>query len=571
MGGFLPKNLRLGNNNTINPFGASRLGRIVLVFAASWVFSGCGGGPQAPIGTLRFDLAADPANLNPLFLTPDAASVEQQLARLSFEPFVDLDARGRAIPVLLAELPTRANGGLSADGRTIRYRLRAGVTWSDGLPVTARDVLFTLHAIVDPRNPVRSHEGYDLIDRASAEGPLTVVLHLKHAWAPAVTTYFSSGFSPQFVLPEHVLRAQLPLERAAFNAAPAVGDGPYRFISWRRGESLRYAANERYWRGRPPIAQLDIRSIPDPSTNLLLLRSGATDWNLLAPAQLAVVRGDPQIRFVTVPTAVVAGLAFNTARPPLDDVRVRRAIAMSIDRDAISRKITLGFYPVTNVIQPQFSWAYDPSIRQPGYDPAAADRLFDRAGWLRTSNGMRRRGALALHVTYVQFPETATGVRVATDVAAELRDRGVDVTIKGVSNAQLFLPGTGVLARGNFDIAYVPWAMGADPDDSAVLGCGAPSNYMRWCDPAVERLERAALAATDRSQRKRLYAAIGRVVAWQVPVLYLFNADYVYAYRKRLRGFAPNAFVPTWNAYRWRLQSVSSSGRPSVAARNSAR
>jgi ABC-type transport system substrate-binding protein len=77
---------------------------------------------------------------------------------------------------------------------------------------------------------------------------------------------------------------------------------------------------------------------------------------------------------------------------------------------------------------------------------------------------------------------------------------------------------------------------------------------MRWCDPRVDRLERAALAATETSARKRLYAQIGRIVAAQVPVLYLFNADYIYAYRRRLHGFAPNAFVPTWNAYQWRLK-----------------
>lgn len=564
----MPKNIRLDNNNTINPFGASRRRQIFFLLAALALMPGCVRGGSAPADTLRFDLAADPRNLNPLFLSPDAASVEQQVARLAFEPFVDLDERGRPVPVLLREIPTRANGGLSADGRTIRYRLRPGVTWSDGVPVTSRDVLFTLRAILDPRNPVRSHEGYELIDRAQALGPLTVALHLRRAWAPAVLTYFSDGFSPQFVLPAHVLADRAPLERAAFNAAPKVGDGPYRFLGWRRGESLRYGANVRYWRGKPPIAQLDIRTIPDPSTNLLLLRSGALDWNLLAPAQLAVVRGDPDLRFRTVATAVVAGLAFNTSRAPLDDVRVRRALAMSIDRDAISRKITLGFYPVTNVIQPRFSWAFDPRVREPGYDPAAADRLFDRAGWLRGEDGVRRRGGAPLHLTYVQFPETATGVRVAATVAAALHERGVDVTIKAVSNAQLFLPRTGVLARGNFDLAYVPWTMGSDPDDSAVLACGAPSNYMRWCDPRVDRLERAALAATEQRARQRLYGAIGRIVAQQVPVLYLFNADYIYAYRTRLSGFAPNAFVPTRNAFSWRLSAVSSSGRPSVAARN---
>jgi peptide/nickel transport system substrate-binding protein len=552
----LPKNIRRYNNNTTNPFGASRLRWAAVGAVAVCLAAGCRQARESAQGdTVRFDLPADPQSLNPLFINPDAASVELQAARLAFEPFIDLDPKGRPQPALLQEIPARANGGLSPDGRTIRYRLRAA-RWSDGVPVTSADVLFTLRAILDPRNPVRSHEGYDLIDRAGAPDARTVVFHLKRAWAPAVMTYFSYGFSPQFVLPAHVLRAQAPLARAAFNSAPIVGDGPYHFVAWKRGEGLRYAANPRYWRGKPAVENLAVSTVPDPSTNLLLLQSGALDWNLLAPAQLAVVRGNPAIGFVAVPTAVVAGLAFNTARPPLDDALVRRALAMSIDRNGMVRKITLGFYPVTDMIQPRFSWAFDPSVREPGYDPAGADRLLDAAGWLRGPDGVRRRAGVPLHLVYVQFPETATGVRVSVAVAAALRQRGIDVTIKAVSNAQLFLPRTGALAAGAFDLAYVPWTMGADPDDSSVLGCDGASNYMRWCDPRVERLENEALSATGEATRKRLYGRIGRIVAREVPILFLFNADYVYAYRKRLRGFAPNAFLPTWNAYRWRRNSA---------------
>jgi peptide/nickel transport system substrate-binding protein len=503
---------------------------------------------------VRFDLAADPQTLDPILANPDAASVEDQVARLSFEPFVEMDGRGRLQPCLLARIPTRENGDLAADGRTIRYHLRAGVRWSDGRPVTSSDVLFTLRAILDPRNPVRSHAGYERIDRAYAPDARTVVVHLKAPWAPAVVTYFSSGLVPFFVLPAHVLRAQGPLARAAFNSAPSVVDGPFLLRWWRRGEGLRYDANSHYWRGKPGVASLAIRTVPDPSTNLLLLQSGDVDWNLLAPAQVAVVRGNPQLRFVKVPTAVVAGLAFNTARPPLDDARLRRAIAMSVDRATISRKITLGIYPVTNMLQPQFSWAFDPSVREPAYDPRAADAAFDAAGWPRGPDGLRRRNGTALRLVYVQFPETATGVRVAATVQAELRDRGVDAVIKAVSNAQLFLPRTGVLATGNFDMAYVPWTMGADPDDSDVLRCGAPSNYMHWCNARVDALESSALAQTGRGARKTIYRSIARIVAGDVPVLYLFNADYVYAYRRRLQNFEPNAFVPTWNAWAWKLR-----------------
>ena len=207
------------------------------------------------------------------------------------------------------------NGGLSRDGRTIVYHLRPGVHWSDGVPVSARDVLFSLHAIVDPRNPVASREGYELIDRADALGPLTVRVHLRRAWAPAVATLFTYGTAPQYVLPAHVLAKQQPLARAPFGAAPSVGDGPFSFVSWRRGERLVYRANPRYWRGRPALEQLEIGIVPDPSTNLTLLQSGAIDFNLVAPAQLGALAHVPGLNYVQVPIALVAGLALNLEHP----------------------------------------------------------------------------------------------------------------------------------------------------------------------------------------------------------------------------------------------------------------
>lgn len=512
-----------------------------------------GGGSPGP-DTMRFNLAADPTTLNPLFLHRDAASVEQQVARLSFEPFVDLDAKGQPQPELLATIPSRANGGIAADGRTIVYHLRRNVLWSDGKPVTSADVLFTLHAILNPANPVSSTEGYDLIDRATAPDAHTVIFHLKHAWAPAVLTYFSYGFSPQFVLPKHVLEGEAPLARAAFNDAPTVGDGPYTFVSWSRGDNLRYVANSRYWRGKPSIEHLDIGIVPDPNTNLLMLRSGSLDWNLIAPLQQSTLVGNKNVAIVKVPTAVIAGLVINTKHPPYDDVRVRRAIAMSIDRQAISSKITMNAYPVTNELQPQFSWAYDPSIKEPSYDSKAADALLDAAGWKRGPDGVRRKAGKTLSMIYVQFPETSSGVRIATFAQAELRARGFAVEIKSISNAQLFLPITGVLAKGEFDVAYVPYTMGADPDDSSILGCKGASNYAKWCDPRVDALEKQALSATSQSVRKVLYGKIARIAAEQVPILYLFDSYYLYAYRTRVKGFRPNAFLPTWNAYDWRLQ-----------------
>ena len=513
-----------------------------------------GAAPGLP-AAIRFNVAADPATLNPLFARADASSVDQQLARLVFEPFVEIDERGRAIPQLLREIPSVVNGGLSRDGRTIVYRLRPGVRWSDGVPVDAADVVFTVRAILDDRNPVRSRAGYELIERAEARDAHTVVFHLKRAWAPAVATFFSYGVAPQYVLPAHLL-ARTGLEHSSFNDHP-VGDGPYMFAAWRRGERLRYAPNPRYWKGRP-ASDLEVGIVPDPATNLTLLQSGNLDWNLIAPAQVPVVAGYPNLRFRSVPLALVAGLALNTRRAPLDDVGVRRALAAAIDRTAISRKITLGRYPVVDTAQPLGSWARDPGAREPAYDPAWADRRLDAAGWVRGPSGIRVKNGHALSLVYVQFPETRTGVAVATFVQSELRERGIDVTIKSVANAQLFMPGAGVLATGNFDLAYVPWQMGADPDDSALFTCDGIANYSGWCDPSVDALERKALSTVEIGARRRLYARIERAVAASVPIVFLFNPAYVYAYDRRLNGFAPSPFSPTWNAAGWRRTSPAS-------------
>ena len=507
-------------------------------------------GAVNPAARIRFDIAADPANLNPLFAHVDAASVEGQLARLVFEPFIDIDEHGKPFPELLAEIPALSNGGLSRDGRTIVFKLRPNIVWSDGVPVTADDVLFTLRAILDANNPVRSREGYDLIDRATKRDVHTVVFHLKRAWAPAVATFFSYGSAPQYVLPAHLLEHAGSLSQASFNEHP-IGDGPYMFVAWRRGERLQYASNPRYWRDEPPTKRLDVGIVPDPGTNLTLLLSGNIDWNLIAPDQQAIVERNPRIAFRYVPLALVAGIALNTTHPPLDDVRVRRAIAQSIDREAISRKIALGRYPVIDTAQPLGSWARDPSVREPAFDTAAADRTLDEAGWLRGPDGVRVKDGRRLSLVYVQFPETRTGVAAATFVQAELRTRGIDVTIKSISNAQLFLPKTGILATGNFDLAYVPWQMGADPDDSFLFRCNGVANYARWCDRRVDALETQALSAVVHEQRKKIYSEIEHIVASSVPIVFLFNPSYIYAYDNRLSGFYPSAFSPTWNAYRW--------------------
>lgn len=538
-----------------------RPGRLAAAAMLVLIASGCtrvgeAGAGSRPRTTVRFDIGADPGTLDPLFAHVDAGGTEDALARLCFEPLLDVDARGKLVPALAREVPTIGNGGVSADGRTITYHLRRA-SWSDGVRVDAADVLFTLHAILDPANPVTSREGYDLVDRATAHGPGTVVLHLREPWSPAVATLFASALGPRYVLPAHALRNVAPLATAGFSSVPFPCDGPYAFVSWQRGSEILYRANPRFFGGTPRTAQLHVGIVTDPQTNLTLLRSGTLDFNLLAPVQRASLGETSGLSFADVPTTLVAGLALNTQRPALRDARVRRAIAAAIDRVGISEKLTLGRYPLAESDRPRFSWAYDASVREPAYDPHAADRQLDAAGWVRGRDRVREKHGTRLALTYVQFPESTTGVRVATLVQAELSERGIDVAIKSVSSAQLFLPARegGLLASGRFDLAYVPWAVGVDPDDASLYGCRGAQNYMRWCDPRVEALERTAVRANDPVLRAQTYRAIDRIVARDVPVVWLFNPKYLYAYRPELHGFAPSPLAATAQAGGWRLDA----------------
>ncbi|HXW76893.1 MAG TPA: peptide ABC transporter substrate-binding protein [Candidatus Eremiobacteraceae bacterium] len=506
----------------------------------------CAEPPGSHESTISFNISEDPHSLNPLLAQSDD---EQQLMRLSFDMLLDVDAKGRLIPMLAARVPTVQNGDVSRDGRRIVYHLRRGVTWQDGSPFTSRDVWATWRAIVDPRNLVASTRGYDLITSIATPDRFTAVVTLSRPWAPAVLTLFTNGPHPYPILPANLLSNSASL--AALATHP-IGTGPYRLIDWVRGDHLTYGANPHYFRGPPRTQRLIVREVPDVNTDLTMLQSGDLDWSLISPAERAGIEHDADIHFVFAPFSGFGALAFNCRRFPFEDVRLRRAVALSIDRAALSSDITRGQYPVTDSDQPVFSWAYDPMAVEPLFNPKAVDMLFDRLGWRLSKDGLRRKDGQLLSIVLVTFPEGDTAVRSAIYVQEMLRERGLDVTLKRVTLAQFYLPASehGLLMSGNFDLAYIALRSGGDPDDSDLLTCRGTANYAGYCDAQIDALEMRALATPDTAARKALYAQIQRRIAAAVPYLFLYAPRYGYADRD-VSGFAPTPYAATANAYLW--------------------
>src|SRR5579863_9698929 len=323
----------------------------LLVLTALAFGTGCTSN-RAASHAIAFNISEDPHTLNPLLAQSDD---EQQIAHLVFDLLVDVDVQGRLVPGLAKQVPTVENGGVSADGRAITYHLRSGVLWQDGAPFTSHDVWFTWRALMDPRNDVASTRGYDLISSVDTPDKLTVTVHLRRPWAPAVATFFSYGVHPAPILPAHLLEGRGPLRTSSFSEHP-IGTGPYELVEWQRGDHLSYRANPHYYRGAPKTASIIVREVPDINTDLTMLRTGDIDWSLLSPAQRLGLGDAPGIRIVYAPFAGFGAIAFNCRRAPFDDFRMREAVAMSLDRQRMSRDITHGQYPVTDSDQPTFSW-----------------------------------------------------------------------------------------------------------------------------------------------------------------------------------------------------------------------
>lgn len=504
--------------------------------------------PTTSKPSIAFNISEDPHSLDPLLAQSDD---EQQVAHLAFDMLVDVDAHGDLIPALATEVPSTANGGVSADGRTITYHLRHDVLWQDGKPFTSRDVWFTWRAIMDPRNEVASTRGYDLIQSIRTPDPYTAIVTLEHPWAPAVSTFFSYGVHPVPIVPAHILEGH-PLRGSTFDQHP-VGTGPYEVVEWQRGDHITYKANPRFYRGVPKTAEIIVREVPDINTDLTMLRTGDLDWSLLSPAQRIGLGDATGMHFVFAPFAGFGAMAYNCRRPPFDDPRMREAIAMSIDRATLSRDITHGQYPVTDVDQPIFSWAYNRAAKEPGYDPVAADKLLDALGWKRGPDGMRRKDGKPLAIGFATFPEGDTAVRTSIMVQAMLRTRGIDVSVKKVTVAQFYLPKSqhGLLLSGDYDLAYLAWRSGEDPDDSDLVTCTGIANFAGYCDRAIDADETKALATPDRAKRAAYYRDVQQRMAHDLSYLFLYAPTYGYAVRDGVKGVKPTPFSPTWNAATW--------------------
>jgi len=469
--------------------------------------------------------------------------------------------KGDLEPDLAMQVPTYANGGVSADGKTLTYHLRRGVTWQDGMPFDARDVIFTWHAIMNPRNNVLTREGYDDIAAMTAPDPYTVRMTLKHAYAPAVATFFGPSLQPMCILPQHILGGLPDINHAAYDNKP-IGTGPFVVDDYEPGTKIVLKPNPHYWRGTPHLSEVDFVIVPDDNTRTVMMRTGEADlYYDPSGANVADLRSISGVHVGDLTFNEYWYLTFNEAHPPLDDVRVRRAIASAIDRAAVINEVVHGNATLAQTDQPPFSWAFNPAVREPAFDPAQANRLLDEAGWLRGADGIRAKNGKPLSLVYVTSTSWEDARIFGPLFQHWMAQIGVEVTIKlfPTSLLESSQGAGGILNNGRFDVALDGWIAGVDPDDSTLWMCDqqppAGWNRSRSCDPEIDAQERIALTRYDRATRAAAYGRIQQLLARDLPAVFLYYSQRNDAVRDGFEGYRPApAVTEFWNTWEWRMQ-----------------
>jgi peptide/nickel transport system substrate-binding protein len=467
-------------------------------------------GAAKPPGYLQVDIETSPLSIDPRFAT-DAMS--SRIAELVFDSMVKIDAHGRFVGDLADSIERPSATALV-------FHLRHDVRFGDGSPLTARDVKYTYDFVADPANLSPKRAALAPIASIRAPDDYTIEITTKAPYAPAlesamfgVVPYGAPGVASGFGSP---------------------GSGPFRLASFVRDERVVLERNPFAAHADAGPRGIVFKIVPDPTVRTLELAEGICDFaeNNLDPWLLGYLKDRPDLSVVESPGSAYQYLTFNFRDPRLRDLRVRRAIAYAIDRDAIVASMLQHTARIASGMLTPENWAYNDDVTRYPYDPAAAQRLLDEAGYPAGPDGMR-----PLALVYKTTPE---GRRLAEALQAMLKRVGIALSVRSNEWGTFYSD----IQRGNFDLASMQWVGINDPHHYYMVFDSAMTpprglNRGSYSNPAMDRLLEAGDATLDLDQRRAIYAQVQKIAADDLPYVSLWWQDNVAVMSRQVAGFTP--------------------------------
>jgi peptide/nickel transport system substrate-binding protein len=480
--------------------------------------------------------------------------------------------------MLAQELPTLDNSGLSADYLTVTWKLRAGLKWSDGEPITSDDIKFTVEVLSNPNSgAVSGTGGFDLITNVATPDDQTAVLTYASPY-PGYLDQFAYG-----LLPRHATGAVEEMTSWEWNRKP-VGAGPFVVSDWVSGESITMTRNPNYFEeGKPYLDSLVFRIVPEPTAQTAMMLNGEAQFHLWPGEFKAdydeLLKGKATQHLI--PGIWNMAIDFNlsapfdgdpsaaTPHPILGDIRVRQAIASAIDYQTLQEDVLKG--SVGDSTNPfAYGWYQCDLPRKYGFDQAKANQLLDEAGWVMGDDGIRvAKGALyapdGTRLSLELQGYTAFDPLQLTEefIVENLKAVGIEARIQNYDFSIIFGTYEDNSPRmiGDYDMLIFDRGFTTEPQgyvfdayhSSTIPGPENTTggNYFRWVNGSVDAALETAGSSFDQATRKQAYCTVGQAVIDDLPQVYLYLFQDNYGIADNLTGYT----LSTWGSMSWGAQN----------------
>lgn len=448
---------------------------------------------------------------------------------------------------------------ISEDGLNYTFYLDPKAKWHDGKPVTAKDVAFTFQLAADPKIPASSYsrfnsiKGYEEYHQGKAKSipgikiinDRTIQIILSRPDAAFLSNISKSHQMTNEILPEHLLGNLEPgeVENSPFWQRP-VGAGPFKFVDYKNGQYLELEAFNDYVLGAPKIKKLFVR-IGSQDVLLAQLQRGEVDFAQIPPAEFDRIKTLTNIATSEVPSVNFQAIYIQHTKPYLQDVRIRKALAYALDRDAMVKALLLGHGETVTTPIAAPKWAVSTDVTRYPYDPAKARQLLKEAGWDANRTLVIRLGA-----------GNKVREQSAPIIQQYLKAVGINSRIEMTDFATLVKD----MQAANFDLALVGHGSGFDPDYTAIWSATESqppygNNFGRYSNPTIDKLLKDGREAVGSAKRKPIYERYQKLLVDDLPMIWMYRATDLYGLNKRVSGakFGPGA-DPFWNIAEWTVR-----------------
>jgi len=467
-----------------------------------------------PPGYLVIGIESNPLQLDPRYAT-DANSV--RIGGLIYNSLLRADEMSRLQPEL-------AESWQTVDDRTYLIDLRRDVRFHNGKPLTAEDVKYTYDSILNPKNQSPKKGLLKPLETVDTLGPYRVRFRLSASHAP---------FPEQFTF--GIVPASSEIQSASTRMPPP-GSGPFTLDSIDSGEKVTLKANDFYWEGRPRLAGLVIKVVPDAMIRVLEFKKGSIDLlqNDIEPDMLPWLQKNTDAAISANQGTTFQYIGINLTHPILKHPKVRQAIASAIDREGLIRQLLkdLGI-PATGLLSP-LNWAYEDRVERWPYDPEKAKRLLDEAGLPDPDgDGPLPRFKLSFKTTNIDLRK-----RIAEATKEQLQRVGIELEIRAYEWGTFFND----IRKGNFHLYSLAWVGILDPDIYYQIFHSASmppegDNRGRYSNATLDRLLEKGRTTTDAARRRLIYGEVQRILADDLPYIPLWWWKNVVVKTPSLQGF----------------------------------